>query len=52
MVKKNMPFDKDQYYKMLDNMLTVPGQTQNKPVGLISGLRAAAQRIRGKKPII
>ena len=45
MVKKNTIFTREDYDRMLDNMLGMPGQTQNKPIGIISGLRAAAQRL-------
>ena len=45
-MKKEMPFNKEDYFKMLDNMLGMP----TKPVSIIERLRQAAQRRRGITP--
>lgn len=46
---KQMPFTKDAYFKMLDEMMALPGQpTQTSGNPLIDRLRMAAQKGRMK----
>ena len=48
---KKMPFDKDQYFKMLDEMMALPGQpTQTSGNPLIDRLRMAAQKRKVQLP--
>ena len=48
---KQMPFTKDDYFQMLDDMLTMPGQTtQQTGNPIIDRLRMAAQKRKVNLP--
>mgnify|MGYP001606689395 FL=1 len=49
---KQMPFTREDYYRQLDEMLTVPSQTSIPPTGdpVIDRLRMAGQKLRTQLP--